>query len=103
MAMPYSTPDLKRAWDADREILNKLTIVRTDAPRYGTPGPTALDWQARHAHVTNQIGVAWVYRGSPLGTDQRNSAYDGSKTGKGVSPALAHSAGCAIPKTCAMA
>jgi len=94
--MTYATPDLKRACDASREILNKLTIVRTDAPRYGTPGPTALDPQARHAHVTNQIGVAWVYRGSPLGTDQHilalgkknnkakpgNSDYDWSKTGK---------------------
>jgi hypothetical protein len=94
--MTYETPDLKRACEANKEILNKLTIVRTDAPRYGTPGPSALHAQARHAHVTNQIGVAWIYRGSPLGTDQHilalgkknnkakpgNSEYDWSKTGK---------------------
>ena len=46
--------------------------------------------------MTNQIGVAWIYRGSPLGSDQHilalgrknnkakpgNSEYDWSKTGK---------------------
>ena len=96
MAMTYATPALKQACDANQEILKKLTIVRTDAPRYGTPGPTSLNAQARHAHVTNQIGVAWVYGGSPLGTDQlilalgkkdnkakpNNSGYAWDKTGK---------------------
>ena len=55
-----------------------------------------MNAQARHAHVTNQIGVAWVYGGSPLGTDQlilalgkkgnkakpNNSGYAWDKTGK---------------------
>ena len=96
MTMRYSTPALKSACDRSPDILKKLTIVRTDAPKYGTPGPTALHAQARHAHVTNQIGVAWVYEGSPLGTDQLilalgkknnkakpgNSEYDWDKNGK---------------------
>jgi hypothetical protein len=95
MAMTFETAKLKVACEADASILNKLTTVRTDAPTYGTPGPTALDPQARHAHVTNQIGVAWVYGGNPLGTDQHilalgkknnkakpgNSQYDWDKQG----------------------
>jgi hypothetical protein len=68
--MTYETPQLKQACEADQNILNKLSTIRTDAPTYGTPGPGNLDAQARHAHVYNQIGVAWVYRGSPVGSDQ---------------------------------
>ncbi len=41
MAMTYATPALKQACNANPEILKKLTIVRTDAPKYGTPGPPA--------------------------------------------------------------
>jgi|LNFM01.1.fsa_nt_gb hypothetical protein len=95
MAMTYETAKLRTACEADQDILNKLTIVRTDAPTYGKPGPTALNAQARHAHITDKIGVAWVYAGSPLGTDQHilalgkknnkakpgNSEYDWSKFG----------------------
>ena len=70
MAMTYNTPALRLACEASQDILNKLTTVRTDAPTYGTPGPTNLHAHARHAHITNQIGVAWQYAGVPLGTDQ---------------------------------
>jgi hypothetical protein len=70
MAMTYETPQLRQACEADQNILNKLSIIRTDAPMYGTPGPENLDPHARHAHVYNQIGVAWVYRGFPIGSDQ---------------------------------
>jgi hypothetical protein len=96
MAMTFETPQLKLACEADQNILNKLTTVRTDAPTYGTPGPSALDAQARHAHITNQTGVAWVYGGSPLGANQHilalgkknnkakpgHSQYDWDKFGK---------------------
>jgi hypothetical protein len=95
MAMTYETPQLRNACEADPSILNKLTEVRTRAPGYGTPGPTALDAHAKHAHLGNQTGVAWVYRGSPVGSDQHilalgtknnkakpgNSQYDWDKFG----------------------
>ena len=95
MAMTFETAKLRTACEADQDILNKLTIIRTDAPTYGTPGPSALHAQARHAHITNQTGVAWVYGGSPLGSDQHilalgtknnkakpgNSQYDWDKFG----------------------
>ena len=95
MAMTFETPNLKKACEADLNILNKLTTIRTDAPTYGTPGPTNLDAHARHAHVYNQFGIAWVYRGVPLGLHQHilalgkknnkakkgNSDYDWDKNG----------------------
>ena len=70
MTMTFATQKLKEACEADQNILNKLTIIRTDAPSYGTPGPTNLHAQAKHAHITNNTGVAWVYGGTPLGSDQ---------------------------------
>jgi hypothetical protein len=72
MTMTYATPQLKQACEADQNILNKLSIIKTDAPVYGTPGPgpVNLDKHAKHTHVYNQIGVAWVYGGSPVGSDQ---------------------------------
>jgi hypothetical protein len=96
MTMHYATQDLRNACEADANILNKLTVVRTDGPAYGTPGPSALDAQARHAHVYADIGVAWRYAGTPLGSDQfilalgrkndkaaqGNSGYKWSATGR---------------------
>lgn len=70
MTMTFATSDLKEACEADQNILNKLTTIRQDGPNYGTPGPTALDRQAKHTHVTNTIGIAWTYGGSPVGEDQ---------------------------------
>lgn len=70
MAMTYETPELRGACEADQNILNKLTTVREDAPGYGTPGPENLNAHARHAHIYNGVGVAWVYGGTPLGVDQ---------------------------------
>jgi hypothetical protein len=69
MAMTYETAQLRTACEADQSILNKLTEVRTRAPGYGTPGPSALDAHAKHAHLTNDTGIAWVYRGKN-GADQ---------------------------------
>jgi len=63
MAMTYETAQLRNACEADQSILNKLTEVRTRAPGYGTPGPSALDPHAKHAHLTNDTGIAWVYQG----------------------------------------
>jgi hypothetical protein len=94
MAMTYETAELRATCEADQSILNKLTEVRTRAPGYGTPGPTALDPHAKHAHLTNDTGVAWVYRGKD-GIDQHilalgrkndkarpnNSKYDWNKFG----------------------
>jgi hypothetical protein len=54
-----------------------------------------LHAHAKHAHLTNDTGVAWVYRGSPVGSDQHilalgrknnkakpgNSQYDWDKFG----------------------
>ena len=96
MAMTYETVKLQEACTADQDIVNKLLIIAADGPAYGTPGPTNLNAQAKHAHVTNQTGVAWVYRGNPLGTDQHilalgkksdragkgNSGYNWDKRGK---------------------
>lgn len=95
MTMTFETQALKDACEADQNILNKLTVIRTDAPDYGTPGPTALDANAKHAHVYNAVGVAWVYRGTlaapqphilALGrkndkASAGNSKYDWSKKG----------------------
>ncbi len=95
MAMTYETLELRRACEADQNILNKLTTIRQDGPTYGTPGPVSLSPHARHAHVYNQVGVAWTYGGSPLGADQHvlalgkkndkakpnNSKYDWDKKG----------------------
>jgi hypothetical protein len=95
MAMTYETAELRTACEADQSILNKLTEVRSRAPEYGTKGPTALHAHAKHAHLTNDTGVAWVYRGSPVGSDQHilalgrknnkakpgNSQYDWDKFG----------------------
>jgi hypothetical protein len=69
MAMTYETAQLRNACEADQSILNKLTEVRTRAPGYGTRGPSALDPHAKHAHLTNDTGIAWVYRGQN-GVDQ---------------------------------
>lgn len=96
MAMTYETTKLQEACTGDQDIVNKLLIIASDGPEYGTPGPTSLHAQARHAHITNQTGVAWVYRGTPLGTDQHilalgkknnkapkgNSQYNWDKKGK---------------------
>jgi hypothetical protein len=95
MAMTFETQKLKEACEADKNILNKLTTIRTDGPTYGTPGPTNLHAQARHAHVYSQFGIAWYYGGSPLGLHQHilalgkknnkakpgNSEYDWDKNG----------------------
>lgn len=70
MSMTFATAELKQACMGDASIMTKLTTIRTDAPAYGTPGPEALDAHARHAHLTNQTGIAWIYRGRPLGADQ---------------------------------
>ncbi|MEP7730458.1 hypothetical protein [Marinomonas primoryensis] len=70
MAMTYATQKLRDACEADQKILNKLNIIKDDAPTYGTPGPTNLDAQAKHAHITNQTGIAWIYGGAPIGSDQ---------------------------------
>ena len=87
MAMTYETPKLLEACNADQDIVSKLLIVASDGPEYGTPGPTSLHPQARHAHITNQTGVAWVYGGSPLGTNQHVLALGkkNNKAGKGSS------------------
>lgn len=70
MTMTYATQSLREACEKDQKILNKLSIIKTDAPNYGTPGPTNLDAHAKHAHITNQTGIAWIYGGTPIGSDQ---------------------------------
>ena len=59
------------------------------------PARRIWNLHARHAHVYNQFGVAWVYRGVPLGLHQHilalgkknnkaktgNSGYDWDKNG----------------------
>jgi hypothetical protein len=95
MPMTFETPQLKQRCLEDKDVMEKLTMIRTDAPTYGTPGPTALDAKARHHHLTDKTGIAWVYRGNPVGEDQHilalgrknnkakpnNSQYDWDKRG----------------------
>jgi len=66
MAMIFATPELKLACEIDRGILNILTEIRLNAAAgtYGTPGPTSLDAHARHHHITNKTGIAWLYAGA---------------------------------------
>lgn len=96
MTMTFETAKLRDACNADQDILNKLTIIRSDAPTYGDPGPENLGDHTRHAHITNTLGVAWRYQGTPLGSDQHilalgkknnkaksgNSQYDWDENGK---------------------
>ena len=65
MAMTFATDELKLACMADSGIMNILTEIRlrATAGTYGTPGPTSLDAHARHHHLTNRTGIAWVYQG----------------------------------------
>lgn len=65
MAMTFATMELKLACESDTGILNILTEIRlgASAGTYGTPGPTSLDAHARHHHITNKTGIAWLYAG----------------------------------------
>jgi hypothetical protein len=65
MAMTFQTPELQLACMDDQGVMNMLTGIRLGANggNYGTPGPTILDAHARHHHLTNRTGIAWVYRG----------------------------------------
>gem|GEM_PF-3119243 len=69
MALTYATPKLQTACQGDQMIMNKIAIIVSDNPMYGTPGPTGLSPQAKHAHYTNGFGVAWKYGGVPFGAD----------------------------------
>jgi hypothetical protein len=65
MAMTFATAELKLACESDTGILNILTEIRlrASAGTYGTPGPTSLEGNARHHHITNKTGIAWAYAG----------------------------------------
>jgi hypothetical protein len=94
MAMTFSTLELKTACMADGYVMNKLTVIRESGMTYGTPGPKCLDNQAHHAHVTGQIGVAWLWTSATdvtilaLGKKHnrqgggQDSGYDWNKKGK---------------------
>ncbi len=71
MTMTFETAQLKQACMDDPSIMTKLSTIRTDAPGFGTPGPESLEAHARHVHVLNETGIAWVYGGHPVGKDQR--------------------------------
>ncbi len=66
MAMTFETPELQLACMADNGAMGKLTEIRLGAPAgvYGDPGPTDLDPHARHHHINNRTGIAWVYQGA---------------------------------------
>lgn len=94
MTMTFETQDLKDACEAHPLILGKLTEIKDRAPVYGTPGPTALHADAKHAHIGSKTGVAWYYHGDKgchqhilaLGKKNDNagsgtSQYDWSKKG----------------------
>ncbi|PCE65285.1 hypothetical protein [Salinivibrio sp. YCSC6] len=81
MTMTYATQKLKEACEADINILNKLTEVKDRAPNYDTPGPRNLDQHAKHAHITNNTGIAWVYTND--GNDQHILALGRKSDGAG--------------------
>jgi hypothetical protein len=69
MALTYATPKLQAACQGDPMIMNKIAVIVSDQPLYGTPGPSGLWPHARHAHYTNGFGIAWKYGGVPYGSD----------------------------------
>jgi hypothetical protein len=97
MAMIFATPELQMACIADTGAMNILTEIRLNAASgtYGTLGPRNLAAGARHHHITNRTGIAWVYQGVnnvdqhilALGakhnrnTGRGDSGYDWSDTG----------------------
>jgi len=62
--MTFATPALREACEGSKAALEKLTTIKYSAPNYGTPGPD-LFGAAKHAHITNKIGVAWTYTLNP--------------------------------------
>ena len=69
MALTYATVKLQTACQSDQMIINKIAVIVSDQPLYGTPGPTGLASNAKHAHYTNGFGIAWKYGGVPYGAD----------------------------------
>jgi hypothetical protein len=66
MAMTFATPALRLSCMGHAGVMNILTEIRLNAASgtYGTAGPTTLDAHARHHHITNRTGIAWVYSGA---------------------------------------
>jgi hypothetical protein len=65
MAMTFANDTLKMNCMAHTGVMNILTEIRLNASAgtYGTVGPATLDAHARHHHITNRTGIAWVYSG----------------------------------------
>jgi hypothetical protein len=62
--MTFATPALRTSCEDSKAVLEKLTTIKYNAPNYGTPGPGNFG-AAKHAHITNKIGIAWTYTLNP--------------------------------------
>jgi hypothetical protein len=57
----FATPELREKFRGNQDYARKIDEIVDRGPQFGTPGPTILDSQAKHCHVDNQIGIAWIY------------------------------------------
>lgn len=61
MTMTFASPSLKDSCMNHQGAMEKLTSIRINPAGYGTPGPISFGNHARHAHITNKVGIAWTY------------------------------------------
>ena len=57
----FSTEDLRSTCNSSTSIDMKIETIKSAESTYGTPGPSSLHAHARHTHLSNQTGIAWVY------------------------------------------
>jgi hypothetical protein len=94
MPMVFDNQTLKDACMGSDATMEKLTAIRQDGPlRGGTPGPTALHISAKHRHITNNTGIAYVWDGDTItvlalgkkhnrNTGRGDSGYDWNNDGR---------------------
>ena len=62
MAMTFQTDELKTNCMLSPNVMRMLTQIREDGSgRGGTQGPRGLARHARHRHITNDYGIAYVW------------------------------------------
>lgn len=57
----FATTQLKDKFKGNQDYARKVDEIVDRGPTFGTPGPTSLNAQAKHCHVDNQVGIAWIY------------------------------------------